>query len=137
GFVSVPDNDKKALRQPVKPKDFTDSPFKMTDQIKEAFDRGLNILKPTKKQLEHGLALHRNAVVIDTYGFIPRAAHDGAIVNAAISDRASQLELQDMEEEMSMTRYVISQREREELENAFKASGVTCVIQNAGEEGND
>ncbi|MBL7736183.1 MAG: twin-arginine translocation signal domain-containing protein, partial [Chitinophagaceae bacterium] len=40
GFASATDNDKTALRQPFSSKDFTDSPFKMTDQIKEAFDRG-------------------------------------------------------------------------------------------------
>lgn len=137
GFTLATDNDKSKLRQPVASQNITDSPFKMTDKIKEAFDRGLNILKPTKRQLEHGLELHRNSVVIDTYGFIPTAAHDGAILNKALGDHASQLEMQDLQEEMSMTRYVISQREREELENAFKASGVTCVIQNAGEEGNE
>ena len=37
----------------------------------------LNILKPSKKELERGLELHRDAVVIDCYGFMPRAAVDG------------------------------------------------------------
>lgn len=110
--------------------------FQMTDQIKTAYEVALNILKPTKVQLEHGLELHRNSLVFDTYGFMPSAAVDGAALAAAMKANASQLELQDMQEEMSMTRFVDNERERKEFKNAWKASGVTCVFQNAGEEGN-
>ncbi len=113
-----------------------DDSFKMTEQIKTAYETGLKILNPTKAQLEHGLELHRNSIVIETYGFMPRAAIDGAIIAEAINNKASALELQDLQEEMSMTRMVINTREREEYENAWRASGVTCVGQNAGEEGN-
>jgi membrane dipeptidase len=109
---------------------------KMNEQIKNARSVALNILKPTKKQLEHGLELHRNSVVFDTYGFMPRAALDGSAINAAIEDNASPLEIQDMREDMSMSRFVNNEREREEFKNAWKASGVTCVFQNSGEEGN-
>lgn len=97
----------------------------------------LNILNPTRKQMEHGLELHRNSLVIDTYGFMPRAAVDGAAIAAAINDNASPLEIRDMREDMSMTRFVVNEREREEFENAWKVAGVTCVVQNAGEEGNE
>ncbi len=110
--------------------------FYMNDTMKSAYDIALNILKPTKAQLEHGLELHRNSIVFDTYGFQPTAAVDGAAIVAAINDHASQLELQDMTEEMMMTRFTKVEKEREEFENAWKASGVTCVFQNAGEEGN-
>lgn len=41
-----------------------------------------------------------------------------------------------MKEDMSMTRFVDNERERKEFENAWKASGVTCVFQNTGEEDN-
>ncbi len=110
--------------------------FEMNDQIKKSYEIALNILKPTRAQLEHGLELHRNSIVFDTYGFQPTAAVDGAAIAAALKDNASQLELQDMREDMSMSRYVDNERERKEFENAWKASGVTCVFQNAGEEGN-
>jgi membrane dipeptidase len=111
--------------------------FQMNAQMKTAYEGALNILKPTKKQLEHGLALHRDALVIDTYGFMPRASVDGALITAAINNQASPLEIQDMQEDMSMSRFVGHERERAEFENAWKAAGVTCVIQNAGEEGSE
>ena len=110
--------------------------FSMNERMKSDYETALNILKPSKSQLEHGLELHRNSLVFDTYGFQPSAAPDGAAYAAAINDNASQLELQDLREEMSMTRYTKVDKERKEFENAWKASGVTCVFQNAGEEGN-
>ncbi len=111
--------------------------FKMNEQMKADYEVALNILNPTRNQLEHGLELHKNSLVIDTYGFMPRAAVDGAAIAAAVNDNASPLEIQDMREDMSMTRFVDNQREREEFENAWKAAGVTCVVQNAGEAGNE
>src|SRR5690606_2273678 len=56
---------------------------------------------------------------------------------AAIDNQASPVEIQDLQEDLSMTRFVTNERERLELENAWKASGVTCVFQNSGEEGNE
>ncbi len=109
----------------------------VNEKIKADYEVGLNILKPSKKQLEHGMELHRNSLVIDSYGFMPRAARDGAVITAAINDSASPLEIQDLEEDMSMSRFVIDEKEKAEFKNAWIASGVTCVIQNAGEEGNE
>ncbi|MEJ7676191.1 MAG: hypothetical protein WKF59_26685 [Chitinophagaceae bacterium] len=36
-----------------------------------------------------------------------------------------------------MSRFVIDEKEKAEFKNAWIASGVTCVVQNAGEEGNE
>jgi membrane dipeptidase len=113
-----------------------DESFVMTEQIKTAYEIGLKILKPTKAQLERGLELHRNSLVFDSYGFMPSAAVDGSIIAAAMNDNASQLELQDLREDLTRTRIVTDIKEQEEFKNAFRASGVTCVFQNAGEEGN-
>src|SRR5690606_14914886 len=84
--------------------------FKINEQMKEAYQIALNILKPSKKELERGLELHRNSVVIDCYGFMPRAAVDGAAITAAIEGEASPLEIQDLQEDMSMTRFVDNDR---------------------------
>ncbi len=111
--------------------------FIMTDKIKTAYEIGLNILQPTEAELEHGLELHRHSVVFDTYGFMPTAAVDGNAIADAIENHASPLELHDMREDMTMSRFVDHVREREEFHNAWKASGVTCVFQNAGETGNE
>jgi len=112
-------------------------PFQLTEQMKADREVALNILKPDRKDLEHGLELHRNSVVVETYGFIPRAALDGDLFNKALLNQASGLELHDLQEYMLMTRYATSEREQLEFKNAFEAAGVTCVFQNSGEESND
>lgn len=106
------------------------------DRIKKDWQIALDRLNPTAVELERGLELHREFVVMDTYGFMPRAALDGDALRGAIEEHASNLELQDLREEMNMTRYTKSEAEKAELERAWGASGVTCVVQNAGEEGN-
>lgn len=105
--------------------------------IRRCREVALNILKPTDKQLQHGLELHRASLVFDVYGFAPRAALDGDALKAASDAGASDAELQDLTEDMSMTRCVTDPAEREEFLLAWKAAGVTCIFQNAGEEGQD
>jgi len=105
------------------------------DQTQKAHQVALNILKPSTKELEHGLELHANSLVIEPYGFSPRAAVDGDRMRAAAEGGASEIELQDMQEDMQMTRCVIDPAERQEYMDAWEAAGVTCIFQNAGEEG--
>ena len=76
-------------------------------------------------------------MVFDSYGFAPRAAIDGEAIKQAALAGASVIELKDMRESMMMTRYVTDAGERKEFEEAWRASGVTCIFQNAGEEGQD
>lgn len=112
-------------------------PLLITDNpvIVRARDAALEILKPSPAQLEHGLALHRQSLVFDSYGFAPRAAPDGAALTAADAAGASDAELQDLREEMGMIRAVTDAAERLEIQEALRCSGVTCIFQNAGEEG--
>jgi membrane dipeptidase len=97
----------------------------------------LNLLKPTQAQIEHAWELHFSSVVFESYGFAPRFAVDGERLNAALQSGASSAELTDMRESMSMNRGADSERERKEFFEAFRAAGVTCIFQNAGEEGSD
>jgi membrane dipeptidase len=97
----------------------------------------LRALNPGQKQLERGLKLHAESVVFDAYGFAPAAALDGAEFRQAVESGASEAELGDLQEEMSMTRCATSAAERREFMRAWHASGVTCIFQNAGEEGQD
>ena len=62
---------------------------------------------------------------------------DGAAFARAIEDGASDQELVDLREEMSMTRFATDEAEQREFLGAFRASGVTGTFQNTGEEGND
>ncbi|MBM3239387.1 dipeptidase [Candidatus Poribacteria bacterium] len=108
----------------------------MNEKIQQAREVALSILKPSQREIEHGMELHQNSIVCEAYGFAPRAAVDGDAVKAAVEAGASDIELQDMMENLSMTRGVTDPKEREEFMEAFKAAGVTCILQNAGEEGN-
>jgi membrane dipeptidase len=103
--------------------------------IARAREAALGILKPSRSDLEHGLELHRNSLVFDSYGFAPRAAVDGTALTAADAAGASDAELQDMREEMGMLRAVTDRAEHAEFAEAMQCSGVTCIFQNAGEEG--
>jgi membrane dipeptidase len=94
-------------------------------------------LKPSKKDLDHGLELHAGSVVIDAYGFSPRSAIDAEAYTREFHAGASDQELEDLREEMMMTRCVTDARERTEYQAAWKAAGMTCVFQNAGEESQD
>lgn len=107
------------------------------DTIDRAREVALGILKPTPSQLDRALELHRSALVFDAYGFSPRAAIDAERVNEAVQAGASATELNDLREEISMTRMATDARERKEYLDAFHAAGVTCIFQNAGEEGNE
>ena len=111
--------------------------YVLNEQMKSDRELALKILKPSKSDLEHGMELHRNSVVVETYGFMPRAAIDGEVFDTAIKNGASLLELHDLEEDMLMTRFANNERERIEFKNAWEAAGVTCIFQNAGEESND
>jgi len=97
----------------------------------------LGILKPTQAQIEHAWELHFNSLVFESYGFAPRFAIDGEAYNQAVASGASSDELEDMREAMMMNRGATNERERQEFLDAFRAAGVTCTFQNAGEEGSD
>lgn len=105
--------------------------------IQQARDAGLAVLKPSAKDLQHGLELHADALVFDAYGFSPRAALDGEVLKAAVMAGASDAELEDLREDMSMTRHITSAEEQREYREGWLASGVTCIFQNAGQECQD
>ena len=75
--------------------------------------------------------------MIEPYGFSPRSAYDGDAVRAVIESGASDVELQDITEEMMMTRCLSDAGERADYMRAWRAAGMTCIFQNAGEEGQD
>ena len=97
----------------------------------------LDLLKPSAKDLAHGLELHAKSIVFDAYGFSPRCAVDGDAIAALVKEKASAIEIKDMREDLMMTRCVTDAIERREHQEAWRASGVTCIYQNAGEEGQD
>ena len=109
----------------------------LNPKIQQCRETALRDLKPSASDLQRGLELHADSLIFDSYGFAPRAAIDGEAIKQAALSGASAIEIKDMREQMSMTRYVANEAERVEYESAWRASGVTCVFQNAGEEGQD
>ena len=107
------------------------------DRIESDRQLALQLLKPSARDLEYGSRLHQEALVFDAYGFAPRAAVDGEALRALMEAGASEMELQDHREDMTMTRAVGSHEERTEFVRAWNASGVTCIFQNCGEESSD
>lgn len=111
----------------------------VNDNPKIAGDRkaALDILKPSARDLQHGLELHAASVVLDTYGFGPNASIDTAELAKIMASGASEWEINDAREDMMMTRFVTDPAEQKEYESAWAAAGVTCIVRNAGEEGNN
>jgi membrane dipeptidase len=107
------------------------------EAIQKARQVALSVLAPKEADLVRGLKLHAESVVFDAYGFSPGCALDRDAYQAAIDAGASDAELIDLREEMSKTRSVTDAAERKEFLGAFRDSGVTCIFQNSGEEGND
>ncbi|HIQ23415.1 MAG TPA: dipeptidase [Planctomycetes bacterium] len=111
--------------------------WRNNEVIQSARQAALDVLAPSKKDLEHGLELHAHSVVFDAYGFAPRAAADADAIRRELEEGASAEELKDLRERMMMTRYATDPAERAEFLQAWEAAGVTCIFQNAGEEGQD
>ncbi len=109
--------------------------WEANEEIQKSRRAALAVLKPTGAQLERGLKLHQESVVFDTYSFAPRCAIDGSALAKLASENASVIEIKDARERMMMVRCVDDVEERKEFIQAWKASGVTCLFQNAGEEG--
>ena len=111
------------------------APAERNEKIRTAREAAVALLKPSPKELEHGLELHAGALVVESYGFSPRCLIDGDALRKAIEAGAGGVELEDLYTEMQLARAAWDPPQRQEYLDAWNASGVTCVIQNAGEEG--
>jgi len=100
----------------------------MNKKRQKAREVALAILKPTKKDLEHGLELHSHSIVCDAYGFAPRSAVDSDAIKTAIKSGASEAELHEMIEDMSMTRCVTDPDERQEFLDAWKTWPASALV---------
>jgi membrane dipeptidase len=114
-----------------------EAPVVLDDTMRRAREAALRALDPTAKTLEHGFDLHAHSLVFDVYGFAPRTALDTTALREAEEAGASELELNDLREEMGMTGCVGDPAQRALFKAAWQAAGVTCIFQNAGEEGQD
>ena len=106
-------------------------------KIREAREAAMAVLKPSQKDLEHALELHSKSLVVESYGFSPRSAIDGDLMRGAIEAGASSRELEDLYVETLLMGVADDASQLAEYLEAWNASGVTCVLQNAGEEGSE
>ena len=108
-----------------------------SNPIAKAREVGLAVLKPSQLDLNYGLALHQESLVIESYGLGHHAPLQPGLLNQALESGASELEYQDLCEQMIMAGWLRESRFKEEYREAWEASGVTCMFLNAGEESND
>jgi membrane dipeptidase len=109
----------------------------MSPSYQSARETALSLLQPTPAQLEHGLALHHASLVIESYGFAPRAVVDEKPLIAAAEAGATAYEIEQLSGEMAMLDMVADSEQQRAFAEAFDFAGVTCIFQNAGEENND
>ena len=107
------------------------------ENAKQNWQAALDILRPTAKELEHGLELHRNSFVFDAYGFMPSGGGKNERVGELIKANASRDELHYADEEFRMNSSFKDSQLQEKLKAVWEFAGVDSVFQNCGEESND
>lgn len=109
----------------------------MNDTVRRARETALDILKPSQRDLDHGLSLHAESLVAESYSLGLHAPMDVEKINALTEDGASNDEFQDAVEDGAMTGWAFSPELRREYLEAWDTAGISCMFLNAGEEGND
>ena len=102
----------------------------MNEQIKAARDCALRLLKSERKDLEHGLELHRQSVVCDAFCLGICAAVDGDAIKQMIDEGASGEQVREKVSEMTVTRWASDLEQTAELQEALQESGITFWLQN-------
>ena len=97
----------------------------------------LQMLKPSAKDLEHGLELHKNSLVFDAYGFMPLVGGRSAREEELIANGASRDEVNFASEMHHMVEGFHDPQMRKLLRETWEYGGVDCIFQNCGEESND
>ena len=99
-----------------------------------ARSRAMDLLQPDKKALERGLELHRDAVVVDAFGFAPHPFTRRMIedLNARNESGATAEHLKDRMKEWRFTLMAWDEEAREQYAEAWDASGVTATMQTCG-----
>lgn len=109
----------------------------MNPSTQLSWETAISILQPSPSQLQHGLAIHRESLVIESYGFAPRAAVGYNDLLASAEDGATAYEIEQLSGEIAMLNMISDEIQQHAFEEIFEKSGVTCIFQNAGEENND
>jgi membrane dipeptidase len=104
----------------------------VNEQFQKYREIALGILKPSPADLERGLKLHANALIIEPYGSAPQTAVDVDILRTAQDEGSAREEVFDLHRDMIRTGAAIDPVERDAFTDSWDASGVTCIVQGGG-----
>jgi len=105
--------------------------------IKDARHVAMDILRPSARELETGLAFHEEALVVESYSLGISAPQSWGRLRRIQEAGGSAIELRDAIEEQLTLGHLPDETTRELYRQAWRASGVNCSFQGAGEESND
>ncbi len=97
----------------------------------------LNVLRPSERDLQYGLELHRNSIVFDAYGFMPGGGGKCSRVDELIRENAGRDEIIRAMEEFRMNKAFDDPEMFTLLQEAWDFAGVDCTFLNSGTESND
>jgi len=103
--------------------------------VRNAWQRGLDVLKPTPAQLQHGLELHARVLACDTFAFLPSG------FTQEVSDlwnelKDGQVGVRELGWRTQLARAVAPSRDPQaaaEFVAAVKASGLKCIVTTVAE----
>ena len=107
-----------------------------SELIEAAWQRGLDVLKPSESQLEHGLELHDNCFACDTFSFLPSVFNQEYVdlYNELKADNVGAREL--LWRTGMMYRPIAATRDADaadEFVTAIKATRLNCIVQTVAE----
>ena len=105
------------------------------DVIRNAWQRGLAALQPSKAALEHGLELHQRCFTCDTFGFLPSTFTD-EFVKVWNELKDGNVGAREQRWCAGMVRGIAATRDdagAREFVNAVKATGLRCLVQTVAE----
>ena len=101
------------------------------DDAEKNWQLALDVLRPSQKDLEHGLELHRNSFVFDSYGFMPTGGGKCERADRLIREHASRSEIKYAIENFRQTGSMDDPETRRRLKEAWEFAGVDCVFRTA------
>ncbi len=108
----------------------------LPDAIERDRAVALALLKPSKRDLDYGLALHRECLVAESYSLGLHAPVDAEALDREAASGASASEWSDLFEDHLMLNWTSTPELLAQYRQAWETSGVGCLFINAGEEGN-
>ena len=104
--------------------------------VERCYKTALDILKPSKQELEHGLELHADAFVAEPYGFLPAAHVRIDLYDQWLDEGLHDMELRDRYEEYVHLNFIKDGTNYDDFKYVIERSGVNCIGVNAGIENN-